>query len=194
MLLGGRSNSYWFCLQGTRNQLEWSRSITVWYATRELGQVTQANDRVYVVDLVRKQYTCKQFQENHIPGGHAFGFILAVGESPKSYLPVSFQISSWKTTYERNITSNALDDITGFIHESPQLSVKSCHPPTQLRAPHRRLKRKRMTRGEQHQCTIHSQATLNITEPPPESGQGSQQCRKCGNWGHNHKTYNQERE
>ena len=91
MLIGERSNSHWFCLQGTRNQLEWSRSITVWYATGELGPVTQANDHVYIVALARKQYTYKQFQENDIPGGHAFDFILALGESPKSYLPVTFQ-------------------------------------------------------------------------------------------------------
>ena len=173
---------------------EWSRHNTVRYATRELGEVTQANDRVYIVDLARKRCTCGHFQENDIPCGHAFSFILALGESPKSYLPVTFQISTWKATYERNITPITLDDIPAFIHENPQLPVEPCFPPTKLRAPHGRPKRKRMTRGEQHRRTIRAQATLNITEPPPESGQGSQQCRKCGNWGHNRKTCHQEME
>ena len=129
---------------------EWSRHNTVRYATRVLGEVTQANDCVYVVDLVRKQYTCGHFQENDIPCGHAFSFILALGESPKSYLPVAFQISTWKTTYERNITPITLDDIPAFIYENPQFRVEPCHPSTKLRAPYGRPKRKRMTRGEQH--------------------------------------------
>ena len=72
--------------------------------------------------------------------------------------------------------------------------VQPCHPSTKLRTPQGRPKRKQMTRGQQHQQTIHAQASLNITEPPPESGPGSQQCGRCGSWGHNRKTCNQEME
>lgn len=182
-----------FALQKLIISRNWSRHNTVRISDQYRAEVSQANDHTYIVDLSRKFCTCGHFQENDIPCGHAYSFILALHQSPRDYLPHMFTISTLKDTYCNNFPPISLKDLPNSSGPSQGggLGVPyytNCAPPTKLCAAQGRPQKKRMIRGSHKRQIAQGQARLNLENPPPEKGKGSQQCRGCGRWGHNRRT------
>lgn len=169
-----------FCLQQLRNSERWAQKNTVRMASRVLGEVTQANDRVYIVNLADRICDCGHFQENGIPCGHAFTCIYALNQSPRDYVSHHFSVQTWKNT---NLTN--LQPVT--IENLPVSNARQ--PPSLRRAPAGRPRTLRLTAGSRQKYVTRAQALLNgVDHNSPLSGQGSQACRICGIYGHNRKT------
>lgn len=76
-----------YCMKHLSNSNKWAQQNVSRVADRSTVEVTQANDRVYIVNLVERRCDCGHFQENGIPCRHAFSFIYALNEAPRSYVP-----------------------------------------------------------------------------------------------------------
>lgn len=90
------------------------------------GEVNQANDCVYVVDLDLRTCDCGHFQANGIPYGHAFSCIYELGKSPRDYVPEAFTIATWRNTYLTNLAPITLDDLSLFDVDA----LLPCNPPS----------------------------------------------------------------
>lgn len=91
---------------------------TVRMSSQAKGEVNQANDRVYVVDLDLRTCGCGHLQEDGIPCGHACGRISELGKSPRDYVPEAFTIATWRNTYLTNLTPITLNDLSLFDTEA----------------------------------------------------------------------------
>lgn len=80
-------------------------------ASRTLREVTQANDRVYIVNLTDRICDCGHFQENGIPCGHAFTYIYALNHSPRDYVSHHFSVQTWRNTYLTNLQPVAIENL-----------------------------------------------------------------------------------
>ena len=177
-----------FALTKLLESRQWASRNRVRIATRTTAEVIQANEKAYTVNLLEKICSCGHFQENGIPCGHAFSFIQTIHEAPRNYLPAYFQTTTWKNTYRHNIKPISLDMISNIEVNIPNLPDIDCAPPTKLRCLQGRPRNKRLLRSSQKKRTARAQAVLNNDLPPPDHGPGSQQCGKCGSWGHNRKS------
>jgi hypothetical protein len=79
-----------FCLKKLLDSRQWAQKYTVRMTSNTQGIVTQANDRVYIVDLNMRICDCGYFQENGIPCGHAFSVIFELGGRPRDFVPSVF--------------------------------------------------------------------------------------------------------
>jgi hypothetical protein len=76
------------------------------------GLVKQVNNNVYTINLETKEYSCKIFQENGIPYGHAITAIFAYPRRDLvPFMPEILSIATWKRTYSDNFP---LIDITNL--------------------------------------------------------------------------------
>lgn len=127
-----------FCLRQLLNSERWAQKNSVWIASQVLGQVKQANDRVYIVNLADSTYNCGHFQVIGIPCGHTLTWIYALNQSPRNYVPHTFTVQTWKTTFLTNLQPIASEN---FILSD------TCQPPAQQRAPAGRSKTLCLTAG-----------------------------------------------
>lgn len=109
--LTGRQTFTDFCHSQLQFSHECSTGNIVQILSLRRGEVTDLNERVYIVDLVAQTCECGQYQDNGIPCGHAYTFILELGESPIHYVPSHFTAVSWKKTYNTNLTPISLLDV-----------------------------------------------------------------------------------
>lgn len=168
-----------FAMKAILCSREWSKRNIVRIATRHLAEVIQGNDKSYTVNLGQKTCSCSHFQQNDIPCGHAYSFILALNCAPRDFMPTVFLITTWKNTYSQNIQPISLaevDEIQAEHHFNPG---PICHPPLKLRSAQGRPRNHRLVRGAQRKQTARAQAVLNLEAGPPERGRGSQQCSRC---------------
>lgn len=171
-----------FCLKHLNHSSKWAQKNVARVGDRLRAEVRQANDRVYVVDLERRWCDCGHFQENGIPCGHAFSFINALGESPRSYVPDHLTVAGWERTYRTNMRPVNIEDLA---------LAADCNPPTKRRALAGRPRTLRLTAGSRQKRIAQAQASLNDEPAPVERGFGSQACRLCGGYGHNRRTCTQ---
>jgi hypothetical protein len=67
------------------------------------GLVKQINNNIYTIDLEIKEYSCKRFQENGIPYGHAITAIFAyLRRDLIPFMPEILSIATWKCIYSNN--------------------------------------------------------------------------------------------
>lgn len=196
-----------FALKKLAESQKWAAKNIVRMATEYRGEVSQANDRVYVVDLDTRRCDCGNFQENGIPCGHAFSCILSLKKSPRDYVPSVFSIETWKNTYTSNFHPVSLNNlerhpnapIQPFLLQSsadPELQpapipLPQCNPPDKRRAPIGRPRIKRLTAETKKKRVTQAQATLNGVVPSISRGPGSQCCGICGKQGHKRTTCTQ---
>lgn len=158
------------------------------------GRVTDINEREYIVDLVAETCECGQYQDSRIPCGHAYTFIFELGENPNHYVPSHFTISTWKKTYNTNLTRISLLDVDRhhMVRQgeepgqaspstpdddstaSPSSDDETHPPPASRSTPARRL----------------SMALRRGSRPRSRSRAGAgvrrrNQCSVCGQSGHN---------
>lgn len=103
-----------FCLHHLSLERPWARTNTVFPSTLTTARVQQANGHVYFVDLVTKTCTCRKFQENGIPCGHAIAWILELNDRPlEHYLPNILSLETWRATYdlEQNLKPVKIDNL-----------------------------------------------------------------------------------
>jgi hypothetical protein len=75
-------------------------------ATELEGEVVQANNHVFLVNLATRTCTCGHFEENSIPCRHAFSLIRQLpNRSPRDYVPLFFTVttSSARPNFRREI-------------------------------------------------------------------------------------------
>jgi hypothetical protein len=143
------------------------------------GLVKQANNNVYTVNLEIKECSCKIFQENGIPCGHAITAIFAhPGRDLVPFMPEILSIATWKRTYSDNFP---LIDITDL----QPLPLFECHPPI-TGVPRGRPKKERY-RKEDIRGPRGAAAARQLEEP---AGDGDDEvwtpyhCSTCGGRGH----------
>lgn len=168
-----------FCMKHLTNSGKWAQKNVARIADHSTAEVTQANDRVYIVNLDQRRCDCGHFQENGIPCGHAFSFIYSIGQSPRAWVPNLFTLTAWRSTYLTNLQPINIEDLTHAV---------DCNPPTTKRAPAGRPRTKRLTAGSRQRSVAKAQAALNGETPPQDRGSGSQACRLCGVYGHNRRS------
>ena len=181
-----------FAMKTIVGSRECSKRNIVRIATRNIAEVIQGNNKSYTVNLQQKTCSCSHFQQNDIPCGHAYSFILALNCAPRDFMPTVLLITTWKNTYSQNIQPISLakvNEIQAEHHFNPR---PSCHPPLKLRSAQGRPRNHRLVRGAQRKQTARAQAAINLEAAPPERGRGSQQCSRCVQWGHNRKTCTQD--
>lgn len=172
-----------YCLKQLSNGERWAQKNVARMADRSIAEVTQANDRVYIVNLAERRCDCGHYQENGIPCGHAFSFIYALNEAPRTYVPIHFTLTTWRDTYLTNLQPINIEDL---------ILSTDCNPPTKRRAPAGRPRTVRLTAGSRQKRVIQAQAALNGEAAPEERGAGSQACRLCGAYGHNRRSCKQD--
>ena len=177
-----------FAIKAILSSRDWSKRNIVRIATRNLAEVIQGNDKSYTVNLGQKTCSCSHFQQNDIPCGHAYSFILALNCAPRNFMLTVFLISTWKNTYSQNIQPMRLAEVDEILAEQNFNPNPLCHPPQKLRSAQGRPRNHRIVRGVQRKQTVRPQAILNLEAAPLERGCGSQQCSRCSQWGHNRKT------
>jgi hypothetical protein len=80
-----------------------ARTNTVVMRSPLQGLVKQVNNNVYTIDLETKECSCKGFQENGIPCGHAITAIFAYpGRDLIPFMLEILSIATWKRTYSDN--------------------------------------------------------------------------------------------
>jgi hypothetical protein len=70
---------------------------------RGIGVVIQRDGKRLQVDLEARTCTCKRFQDNGIPCGHALTVIYTCDRAPAEFFPDYIKTTSWVATYaDRN--------------------------------------------------------------------------------------------
>ena len=65
-----------------------------------VARVLQPNNNVHIVDLAAGTCSCRSYQANGIPCGHAMTFIFARGGNLEPYLPPSLSAATWAAQYQ----------------------------------------------------------------------------------------------
>lgn len=84
------------------------------------GEVEQANDRKYVVDLELSTCDCGHFQENVIPCEHAYSCLHELRKSTGDYVPEWFSIATWTNTYLSNLHPVSLNNLRQYPNVTPR--------------------------------------------------------------------------
>lgn len=187
-----------------QSQLQLSNEFSTWNTAQILslrrGEVTDANELVYIVDLVAQTCECGQYQDNGIPCGHAYTFIRELGENPIHYVPRHFTAESWRKTYNTNMTAISLHDVEsqyqtrrqqklsqatlvdGDIIPSPPGDDNSFHSPPNHDIPS-------LPSSQSTPVNVFSMTLRRRGRPRPGSGGlMRRRCSRCGQIGHNRKT------
>lgn len=187
-----------YCLAQLPESNQWAAQNRVRMATEIEGEVQQANDQIYLVNLEHQICSCSHFQSNGIPCSHAVSVIRQQpNRSPKDYVPLFFLVQTWKETNSSNISPISLDDVSTFlnpgIEENQEQEVEAdilpqTVSPIKERARTGRPQIQRQQPGGQRKRVARAQALMNGTAEPPQQGKRGQACRRCGTYGHNWKT------
>lgn len=187
-----------------QSQLQLSNDLSIGNTAQILslrrGEVTDANERVYIVDLVAHTCECGQYQDNGIPCSHAHTFILEIGENPIHYVPRHFTAESWKKTYNTNMTAISLLDVESHYQTRQQQKLSEPTPVDDDIIPSPPGSDNSFPSPPNHDFLppLSSQSTpvneLSMTlrprgQPLPESGGlPRRRCTRCGQIGHNRTT------
>ena len=183
-----------YCLQQLQESEPWSASNRVRITSAVEGEVTPSNNKVFLTNLAHRTCTCGHFQINGIPCGHAFSVIRAFqNRSPREYIPTFFTLATWQNTYRTNLRPISLANldiiaIQAAANMQDDVENHDIIEPIKERASIGRPQLARRVAGGQRKRAARAQARLNGSELPPNTGKGSQCCRRCGHFGHNRVT------
>jgi len=158
------------------------------------GEVTQSNNKVILTNLAYRTGSCGHFQINGIPCTHAFLVIRAFqNRSPREHIPIFFTLETWQNTYRNTLRQISLASLNPIelqeaANQIDDLENHDIVEPIKERASIGRPQLARRVAGGQRKSVARAQALLNGTALPPNTGQGSQSCRRCGKFGHNRAT------
>ena len=97
----------------------WACSNTMMPSSPTQAHVQQPNNRVMLVDLEAGTCSCRRYQENGIPCGHAMTFIFATGQDLLVYLPPVLSAEVWQQSYATPMPPVDISELT----------VSNCLPP-----------------------------------------------------------------
>jgi len=117
---------------------EWARGNHIQLSSLTEGRVVQPDGRIHLVDTAAGICSCRRYQANGIPCGHAMALIFARGGQIAPFLPVTMSAAQWAATY-----LGALPPID--VSELKVLPHDPCEPPV-TRVPRGRPKKERMRR------------------------------------------------
>ena len=78
------------------------------------GRVRQPNRRIHIVNVTEKTCTCRRYQDNEVPCGHAMSIILRlpVGQNaPINYMPEYLYRTSWLEGYRVNLPPVNIEEV-----------------------------------------------------------------------------------
>lgn len=107
-----------------REACQHTQGNRVWMSSSKLVHVTQLDNQTMTVDLEERTCTCRRYQANFVPCGHAISVINRLVKSPIDYMPPHLMRSSWLLTYKKNFPLINLDIIRN-IHISNSEEQKS---------------------------------------------------------------------
>jgi hypothetical protein len=143
--------------------------------------VVQSNNTVHLVNLQQGTYSCRQYQANGIPCGHAMTCIFAQGLTLEPYLPTALSTATWIATFASPlppVSIVGLEPVTDY----------PCDPPATC-VPRGRPKKERIRRNEMR--VSHGRG-LVAADMGAEAGiilaVISHQCSTYGDGGHNART------
>lgn len=168
-----------FCLHQLSLERPWARTNIVFPSTPTTARIQQANGNVYFVDLVTRTCTCRKFQENGIPCGHAIAWIMELNDRPlEHYLPNILSLETWQATY--NLEQNLKPVNIEHLPTAPGI-----FPPITLIL-RGRPRKARVRIGEARQRAQVEQRAGAIPNQPDASR--NYRCQTCGNLEHNSAT------
>lgn len=163
------------CLQRLALQRPWACTNIVNLSSPTTACIEQPNGHVYLVDIGAGTCTCKHYQENRIPCGHAIAFILRINRPQEQFLPAILSVPTWRATYTTNL--NPVDIC--HLEISPDI-----FPPF-TRQPRGRPRKERVRVGEARQRSNAQQRAGGLPEP---AARALHHCHTCSNAGHNSAT------
>jgi SWIM zinc finger len=161
----------------------WALANTVQISSPFEGRVVQPNGNIYLVNTTARTCSCRRYQENGIPCGHAMTLILAIGASITPYLLEELSAARWAATYASPLPPI---DISGLAI----LEDEVCEPPV-TRVPRGRPKKERVRREDvrrpRGRRLIRDHGGLlplgAVVAAVPDSVRS--RCSTCGEPGHN---------
>lgn len=148
-----------------------ARSNRVQPSSPTEGRVVQPDGRIFLVDLAAGTCSCRRYQENGVPCGHAMSLIFAIGASVGSYLPAVLSAAQWAATYTTPLVPidiSSLETLADEICEPPVTRVPRGRPKKErvrredMRCPRgRRLLRERGVEAVWHRCGTCGEASHN---------------------------------
>lgn len=179
-LANGASITPWVEAQVEAQRL-YAQANTVQISSPTSARVVEPNNQVHIVDLRVGTCTCRRFQANGIPCGHAMAFILRIGNQLTPYLPPILSAANWAATYAVPLPPMDITDL--------QIG-EACHPPV-TRVPRGRPKKERVSRedarrprGRRHLRDHGGMLPLGaVVAVVPDLVR--HRCSTCGDPGHN---------
>jgi hypothetical protein len=148
--------------------------------------VIQSDGVIREVNLEAAICSCKQYQVNNIPCGHALAMIYALHLSPSDYFPAALSVATWIATYDVAISVVNTEDLE--LSEDHE-----CNPP-RTRHARGRPKKKRQDRGTYRASRGLRDDELELEEVDGLVIRPKTHCGTCGETGHNAQTCRQAHE
>lgn len=165
------------------------------------GRVIQPDGWIHKVNLQSRTCSCRQYEENNVPCGHAMACIFALSHTLEPYLSSILLVATWIATYDTPMPAIDVSRLRP-LKDRVRLENVMCNPPhTQVpwgrpkkeqirskdvRAP-RGLELKGMQGGDEYglQRLLWSASRLERLQNPSWSGQRSFALRSMewGFWG-----------
>ena len=145
---------------------QWAQGNRLQLSSPTQGRVVQPNGSIYLVDLTAGTCSCRQYQANGIPCGHAICLILRTGLELTPFLPPVMSPATWEATYATPMLPIDISGL-GVTDEIP------CYPPI-TRVPRGRPKKERF-RKEDGRRSRRREGGIPIRT----------HCSTCGETGHN---------
>jgi hypothetical protein len=159
----------------------WAQGNICQVSSPSEARVIQPDGRIFLVDLAGRTCSCRKYQANGIPCGHAMALIFARGDQISPYLPNAFSAAQWAAQFEAPMPPVDVSELE-VIENDP------CEPPI-TRVPRGRPKKERF-RKEAARRRVRRAGEIGIEvhglEPLPPTP--SSRCRTCGETGHNART------
>ena len=162
---------------------KWAQSNSVQPSSPTVGRVVQPNGTIYLVDLAAGTCTCRRYQANGIPCGHAMSLIFANGGTLTGYLPANMSAAQWAATYR---VPMAPIDVSAVVLDPRDI----CDPPI-TRVPRGRPKKERVRREDARRPRGRREFRDHggmlplgaVVATVPDSARS--RCSTCGEPGHN---------
>jgi hypothetical protein len=118
----------------------WALANTVQVSSPIEGRVVQPNGSIHLVNTAARVCSCRRYQENGIPCGHAMTLIFAIGDAIAPYLPEELSVGRWVATYATPLPPVDVSVLA-------VLEDEVCEPPM-TRIPRGRPKKERVRRED----------------------------------------------
>jgi hypothetical protein len=105
-----------------------------------VARVTQPNNKVYNVDLMAGTYSCRRYQQNNLPCGHAIALVFRQGLNLEPWLQDTFSIARLKAQYTTPLPPIDISTLA-------PLTTDRCEPPM-TRVPRGRPKKERIRKDD----------------------------------------------